>query len=122
VKTSTLSWIVVVGAAAFLAGFFAHKFSAGTSQPLQPPTYSELLTPALDLSDEQEQVLIKILADEDLKIQELLNGEHSAAIRRGIQNIREDTQEKILALLSEEQRQRFNEMLEAPGEGAGGEK
>jgi hypothetical protein len=115
VKTSDLSWMIVLAATAFLAGFFVHKFFTGDSRTVPPPTYSELLTPALDLSDEQEQVLISILADEDARIQELLNGEHSAAIRSGIQDIRANTQERILALLDEEQRKRFEELLEAPG-------
>lgn len=122
-KTSyaTVVWIVVVAAAAFLAGFMAHKLQDSLSTPKAPPTYTERLTPLLDLSDEQHQKVIKILEDEDQAIEALLEGEKGAAIRNDIQAIRAEAQNRILQLLDAGQKDRYQQLLggalPAPGPG-----
>lgn len=111
IKGSLVPWIVLGCTALFLAGFFTCKLLNNNIGPAaEEPNYLERLTRTLNLSDDQQQKISGLFADEDAMIREVLGNEHSEALRRSFQEIREQIEGEILKVLTPEQRKVFSGM------------
>lgn len=107
---ATIFWLVLCGACLFYMGYLTHSFM-NTKQEKTAPTYLELLTSALNLTDNQQIEISKILADEDRGIQGEMNSKEGQIIFKRIQAIREDLSKKIIKTLDKNQKIKYQEML-----------
>lgn len=105
-KRANIPWLALFGAGLFALGFFAHKFLADRSDPA-PPTYLEQLTQRLNLSEDQQEKIRKLLDEGDKRIQEVLGNEHGEEIRRSMGNIRKDISDQIVELLEGDQKRLY---------------
>ncbi|MFH1998147.1 MAG: hypothetical protein ABIK28_00635 [Planctomycetota bacterium] len=111
IKGSLFPWIALACVAMFFAGFFANKlFENATRTTGEAPTYLEDLTRNLRLSDEQQQKIRRLFEEEDLKCQQVLQNEHSKAIRQSIQEIRSEVEGEIFKVLTLDQQETFKKL------------
>jgi hypothetical protein len=102
-KGITVIWLVVLGACFFVIGFLTHKFIADESRSA-PPSYLERLKEDLGLSEDQEEAIRELFAEEDRRIQALMDSEQGMAVRDRIDAIRRETQRGIDGVLTAEQK------------------
>lgn len=76
-------------------------------------------TASLELSDEQKKKVDELVAEMEKKVQELRAGGVGESFREKLMALRDEGQEKIKAILSEEQFRKFTEAMQQQG-GLGG--
>lgn len=84
------------------------------AQQFDPNRQVRMLTKKLNLTADQQQQLLPILTDRNQQVQAVLNDSSlSGKDRHGkMQAIREESQNKIKALLTQDQRQTYDGMLQ----------
>ena len=113
-KGITVIWLVIFGACLFVIGFLTHKFIADESSR-SPPSYLERLTEDLGLSEDQQEAIRELFAEEDRLIKALMDSEQGMAVRDRIDAIRKETQKGIDGVLTEEQKGRRAGLPRASG-------
>ena len=105
----TILWLVVFGVCFFIVGFLTHKFIADDSNPT-PPAYLERLTKDLGLTENQQDTIRKLLSEQDRRMEALKDSEHGKGFIDEMNASREQTQQSIETVLSEDQKKLWKEL------------